>query len=348
MNVRAIAARFGLEVIDVEPERFGSGLINESWIVWAKDGAYIVQRLNRTVFPDPVAVAENAAMVAAAVSNGLAAEGITGPFTSLEFCHAMGLPWIRDDQGEVWRAMVMILGSCSTRPDRLLELRGAARIVGRFPGLVTAGNTPPPRTLLPGFHDTAAHLARLRSTADGDACNRRDGCSDVLDRLLGLAPLAHRLPDDLPQRVVHNDAKLDNVLVDSETGRAICLVDLDTVQLGLAAHDFGDLVRSAVTGRPEDEPDLSLVTVDHKRFQTLAEGHLYGSATWITLAERASLVDGVLVMTYEQAVRFLADHLAGDVYYAVDEPGHNLRRARAQLKLLEELLVSEGDLRRSL
>jgi len=162
--------------------------------------------------------------------------------------------------------------------------------------------------------------------------------------LQGLDSLAGALADQ-PCRLVHNDAKLDNVLVDTASGEALCVVDLDTVMPGLAAHDVGDLVRSAVTGRPEDEPQLECITVRQDVFRELLTGYLAGAAGWITTTERAALVTGALVITWEQAVRFLADHLAGDRYYPVADPGHNLRRARAQRRLLEELLTRQDALR---
>ncbi len=146
-------------------------------------------------------------------------------------------------------------------------------------------------------------------------------------------------------RWVHNDAKLDNVLVDEETGEALCVVDLDTVMPGRAAHDFGDLVRSAVSGLPEDEADLGRIGVRDDVFRELAAGYVDGSSGWLTAHERSKLVDGAIVITYEQALRFLADFLDGDRYYPVEDKEHNLRRTRAQLRLLEALLRSEDNLR---
>jgi hypothetical protein len=346
MHARTIATRFGLTVTGGPAEPHGGGLINETWRVETTAGPHLVQRLNAGVFADPVAVAENAAAVAASVDGALAGEGDTDPRHRLVFRHALGLPWLRDDEGGVWRTMAEIPCARPPAPGDLREIRGAAHALGRFPGLVAAGDGPDPRTLLPGFHDTAARVASLRSAADDDPHGRRASCADLLGPLLALAPLAHRLPDHLPTRPVHNDAKPDNVLVDAASGEALCVVDLDTVMPGVAAHDFGDLVRGAVTGLPEDHPDLDRITVQEQVFVDLAAGYLDGARGWITAAERDALVDGALVITYEQALRFLADHLAGDPYYRVDDADHNRRRAAAQLRLLEELLGVEDSLRR--
>jgi hypothetical protein len=228
-----------------------------------------------------------------------------------------------------------------------VEVRAAARELGRFPGLVAEGAGPKVSEILPGFHDTPGRLAALYNRAEADPIGRLANCRVEFDRLDELAPLARRLsPASQPTRLVHNDAKLDNVLVDVNTGEALCVVDLDTVMPGLAVHDFGDLVRSAVTGRPEDEPDLDLVVVRVPAFRDLTMGYLEGSAEWLDEQERSMLVDGGVAITYEQALRFLTDYLAGDSYFPVDDAEHNLRRARAQLRLLEGLLVADDELRR--
>lgn len=344
---RAAAAAFGLDARGAPPAPWGDGLINATWRVDASDGAWLLQRLNAGVFADPTAIVANAAAAATRIDHALASLGDHDPRHRLSYLPGPdGPPWWRDKAGGVWRAMPAIAGSRPADPARPAERRAAARALGRFPGLVAAGQGPPLALTLPGFHDTAARLAALVAAADADAAHRLDGCRHLCDRLLALAPLAHRLPDHLPTRPVHNDAKPDNVLVDAASGEALCVVDLDTVMPGVAAHDFGDLVRGAVTGLPEDHPDLDRITIQEQVFVDLATGYLDGARGWITAAERDALVDGALVITYEQALRFLADHLAGDPYYRVDDADHNRRRAAAQLRLLEELLGVEDSLRR--
>ncbi len=345
----SIAEAFGLEPTGAPARPQGGGLIHASWRVETRRGDFLLQRLNATVFAQPEVVAENAAAVAVRVDDALRKTGDTDPRHRLRYLRdAQDRPWVRNERGEVWRGAAWIADSRPADPRSSAERVGAARLLGRFPGLVAAGTGPEPREVLPGFHDTPARLAGLRSAAESDPQGRREACRQEFDRLVELAPLAELLGDGgQPIRFVHNDAKLDNVLVDAETCEPLCVVDLDTVMPGLAALDFGDLVRSAVTGRPEDEPTLERVTLREHRFRDLVLGYLEGSAEWIEDAERAALVDGAIRITYEQALRFLADHLDGDRYYAVDAPGHNLRRARAQIRLLEALL-SQADALRSI
>jgi hypothetical protein len=341
--VEAAARAFGCDPETDLPRTFGDGLINATWRV----GGVLLQRINERVFADPAAVIRNAAAAAQRVDDALRCAGDDDPRHRLAFLPGPdGEPCWRDPRGAAWRAVRLIDGARPAAPDRPDELRAAARALGAFPGHVAAGQGPELAVTIPGFHDTPARLAAFRAAVAADAACRLHACRPLVDRLLAPAPLAERLdPAALPQRPVHNDAKPDNVLVDAATGEALCVVDLDTVMPGLAPHDFGDLVRAAVTGRPEDEPDLAKVRVRLDVFAELAAGWLEGARPWITADERAALVDGVLAIVYEQALRFLADHLAGDVYYRVADPEHNLRRARAQAKLLEELLAAEDDLR---
>jgi hypothetical protein len=345
-GVQQTAAAFGIDARKVSHRRCGMGLIHPSWIVESSEGACLLQRINARVFPDPVRVAENAAAAAKRVDQELARRGDSDPRHRLVFLTADDRPWHRDDHGQVWRASVWVPGSRPPDPSRSHEVRSAARALGRFPGLVAGDHGGEDGLVLRGFHDTAARISVLRTVAEQDSVDRLKGCRAECERLLELAALADRLPDDDGRRrLVHNDAKLDNVLVDSDSGEALCVVDLDTVMPGLAAHDFGDLVRSAVSGRPEDEPDLERIAVQNAVFRDLAAGYLEGSAGWLSVAERSLLVDGAVVLTYEQAVRFLADYLDGDRYFLIDDEQHNLRRTLAQLRLLEDLLDREGELR---
>ncbi|MEN8007698.1 MAG: phosphotransferase [Candidatus Krumholzibacteriota bacterium] len=337
-----IIRQFGLDVADSPARPFGKGLIHTTWRVDTVQGPHLVQRLNHRVFPDPIAVAENAAVAARRVDEALRRRGEADPRKRLTFREGSeDRPWLRDDDGDVWRVAALIPDSRPPLCTNSAEIFDAARLLGQFLELVNEGPGPRPREILPGFHDTPSRLAALRSSAESDNHGRLGTCRPEYDRLVALASLAGSLPrESLPVRLVHNDAKLDNVLVDTETGKALCVVDLDTVMPGCAVFDFGDLVRSSVTGRPEDEPDPDLITIREDIFHDLASGYLEGADGWISRPERFQLVAGAIVITYEQSLRFLADHLGGDIYYPVDEPGHNLRRARAQLSLLEALLAS--------
>ena len=144
---------------------------------------------------------------------------------------------------------------------------------------------------------------------------------------------------------MHNDAKLDNVLVDSATGAVACIVDLDTVMAGTVLNDFGELARTATSRAAEDEPDPTLIELDHERFAALADGYLAGAGSFLLDSERDCLALAGPLLTLENAVRFLTDHLDGDVYFRVHRPDHNAQRARAQLRLAEQMLDQLDELR---
>jgi hypothetical protein len=150
----------------------------------------------------------------------------------------------------------------------------------------------------------------------------------------------------LPRRVVHNDCKLNNVLFDQRTGEALCVIDLDTVMPGSVLADFGDLARTAACPAPEDEADLARVRVDARLYEALVRGYLSGTAGMLAPVEIALLPLAGPLIALETGIRFLTDHLAGDVYFRIHRPGHNLDRARVQLRLTEQLLAGAVDVRR--
>jgi NDP-sugar pyrophosphorylase family protein len=340
-RARAAARAF---VIDAHApvDRHGSGLVHETWRIG--DEA-LLQQMNQGVFADPRAVACNAEAAARRIDHSLRKAGDTDPRHRVRYLRTgEGAACFTDDGHRVWRAMEMIANARPARNESIEEVRGAALAFGRLPGLLATGDDPEPVAVLPGFHDTARRRDAFLHSAAADPHARGSTCADETDRLTSLSSLADRM-QGLPSRFVHNDTKLDNVLVDRTTGEVLCVIDLDTVMPGLAAHDFGDLVRSAVTGRPEDEPDASRIEVRMEAFEALVSGYLEGAGSWISEGERESLVDGAIVIAFEQSLRFVTDYLEGDVYFRVDDPEHNLRRTRAQLRLLECLLDHEEELR---
>jgi Ser/Thr protein kinase RdoA (MazF antagonist) len=175
--------------------------------------------------------------------------------------------------------------------------------------------------------DVAAELEFVR---------RREG---LVDRLLDLSAAG-----EIPVRVTHNDTKINNVMIDAETDEAVCVIDLDTVMPGLALYDFGDLVRSATSPAAEDESDLSQVRMRMPIFEALVEGYLDAAGNFINDAEAENLPLAGKLMTLEVGIRFLTDHLEGDVYFKTHRAGHNLDRCRTQLKLVEEIENREKEM----
>jgi hypothetical protein len=149
-----------------------------------------------------------------------------------------------------------------------------------------------------------------------------------------------------PRRSVHNDPKGTNVLLDAATGEALCVVDLDNAMPGIALHDFGDMVRALATRADEDERELSRVRLEPDLFAALLEGWLPEAGPLLSLAEGGLLVEAGRILLLEQAVRFLTDHLLGDVVYRTGRPDHNLDRCRTQLRQLQDLEARRAELER--
>ena len=151
---------------------------------------------------------------------------------------------------------------------------------------------------------------------------------------------------NLPERVTHNDTKFNNVLLDDATGEGICVIDLDTVMPGLAAYDFGDMVRTTTSPAMEDEQDLSKVEMNFSMFEALVRGYLDAAGTFLTNAEKRHLAFSGKLITFEIGVRFLTDYLSGDTYFKVHREGHNLDRCRTQFKLVESIESQEEKMNR--
>jgi aminoglycoside phosphotransferase (APT) family kinase protein len=354
-----VLARFAVEgtLASLTPDP--RGLINRSWLA-ALDAPggprrYLLQRINRHVFQRPDQVVENAVRVTRHLRARLAREGARDPERRvLEFVPTRDGAFSHvDGEGETWRLVRWIEGTRSSeRATSAASAREAARAFGLF--LRQLGDLPPPRLFetIPAFHDTPARLAALERVAGRDPAGRLASCRAELAALLERRALASALAlrlakGELAERPVHNDAKLANVLFDQATGEALAVVDLDTVMPGLALHDFGDLARSAVSDSAEDEVDLDKVAVRVPVFQALASGFAEGAGDCLSPTELSLLATAAEVVTYEQAARFLTDHLAGDPYYRIERPGHNLDRARAQLRLLDRLELARPALEQS-
>jgi aminoglycoside phosphotransferase (APT) family kinase protein len=154
------------------------------------------------------------------------------------------------------------------------------------------------------------------------------------------------LDANLPERVTHNDTKLNNVMLDDVTGEAVCVIDLDTVMPGLALYDFGDMVRTTTSPTAEDERDLSKVQMQFPMFRALVRGYLASATGFLTAAERRHLAFSGKLITFEIGLRFLTDFLAGDTYFKVHREGHNLDRCRTQFKLVESIEQHEEQMNR--
>jgi Ser/Thr protein kinase RdoA (MazF antagonist) len=207
--------------------------------------------------------------------------------------------------------------------------------VRRLPG-------PPLREPIHGFKDFARRREDFEFVVEVDAYDRVATCQPEIEAVRSRHRLVDRLVDaiergQLPERTVHNDAKADNVLLDDATGEALCVIDLDTVAPGTVLYDVGDLLRSATVTSSEDATDLSGLAVRDDLLVAALAGYLRGAAGELSAGELELLPLAGPLMAYENALRFLTDHMVGDTYYRITRPRQNLDRARGQLRVLEAL-----------
>ena len=330
------------------------GHIHDSYRVDAARRSVFLQRLNEQVFPDLDAVTHNI---------GVATEALAGAHrqdrtrdrrrSALTPMRSNQRAWLeRDSSGGAWRAFAFIDGAHSVNVARReSQAAAAARAFGRFFLDLASVKPAQLRVTIPGFHDTPTRLTALDRAIASDVANRAHAAAPEIAfararHALGSRLVAALSAGRLPLRAVHNDAKIGNVLFDDATGAALCVVDLDTVMPGLAAYDVGDLVRSMSAAAAEDARELSRVTLRPGHVDAVLRGWLSTAGPVVTPAERASLVSGALIITFEQGVRFLTDYLEADRYYKTDRPGQNLDRARVQFTLLRALEADEDRLER--
>lgn len=348
MNLGDIIVRFTLggEVTAVEPFSGTSGHINESHVVTCRRSRdrtvrFFLQRVNGDVFPDPRRLMENVARIT---------RHLNGPLRLVPTRE--GSAFCEDERGGVWRLYEFIEHAVSrAEPTGSRDAECVARAFGAFQRSLVDLPGPRLHETIPHFHDTPRRVEALERAVRFDPAQRAAGARAEIARVRAWSRVAPILVQAaargaVPERIVHNDAKLANVLFDAASGEPLCVVDLDTVMPGLALYDFGDLVRSMGTRAAEDERDISRVQLEPELFEAIARGYLAGAGDLLTAPERELLVAGAQVIVFEQAVRFLIDHLEGDRYYRVARPGHSLDRCRTQLALLGGLLEQEHALQR--
>jgi len=350
----AVVAAFAVPGTLASAAPWGTGHINDTWRIETVNGSradhYVLQRLNSRVFSRPDLVMQNVARVTARL-NGQAGVLAAGSIRVPELIPARtGVAWHRDADGGHWRLMPFIAGTVvRERVASVRDAREVGRAFGEFQQRLADWDAPWLHETISGFHDTVARYEALDQAIAEAPLALRDHARYEIAGVLAHRGLAGRLTElqaagELPERVVHNDAKIGNLLFDERSGRAAWVIDLDTVMPGTLLHDFGDLVRSSVSSSDEDTRDLAAVEVRVPLFEALAAGYLGAAGAILTPGERAHLVLAGRIITLEQAVRFLTDFLAGDRYYRTTRPGQNLDRARTQLRLFESLTEHEAEL----
>ncbi len=348
-GIRGVVDAFSLPGTFVSAAPYGSGHINDTFAVVqaCPDGArrFLLQRINERVFRNPPALMENVARVCAHAQRRLAEDGrADASRRSLTLVRTRdGRNWHRDPVGGHWRCYLFIEGATGHDVIRdAAQAREAARAFGAFQALLADLPGGRLHETIPHFHNTPTRFASFRRALEADAHGRAAAARAEIEFALSRSADVGVIVDamargEIPERVTHNDTKLNNVLIDDLTGEGICVIDLDTVMPGSALYDFGDLIRTSTSPAAEDEADLSKVEMRMAMFEALVGGYLSAASGFLTPAERRLLAFSGKLITLEIGLRFLTDWLEGDVYFKVKRPGHNLDRCRTQFALVRSI-----------
>ena len=329
---------FQIDGKPVECKTFGHGHINYTYkVITATGKEYILQRINQNVFKEPEKLMRNVGAVSEFLRNR-----VSDPRAALHFIpSASGEYYYKDKRGEYWRVYEFVGGFCLEAPESTDDFYESAIAFGSFQELLRDFPAQDLFETIPEFHNTVNRYVLFEDALEQDICNRAKGVEAEIGFIMarkGEAGMLQRMREagELPLRVTHNDTKLNNVLLDPDTRKALCVLDLDTVMPGLSLYDYGDSIRFGASTASEDEKDLEKVHIDLELFRIYTKGYLEACHS-LTPAEVRMLPWGARIITLELGVRFLTDYLEGDQYFKTAYPEHNLVRARTQLRLVADM-----------
>ena len=345
-DIQEIFLKFKIPSPPISYQTKQSGNINRTYAVTTADGVqYILQQVNTYVFKDPDALMENIANVTAFLAEKIKKSGGDPMRQTLNLLPAKDGSYCYKEPASdsIWRIYYLVKDTVAydsaIRSGILYE---AAKAFGVFQRQLEDYPAETLHETIPNFHNTAMRYEAFEKAVQEDAAGRAASVSEEIKKLRAFKHYASLIVGGIaegriPVRVTHNDTKLNNILMDAETGKGICVIDLDTVMPGSLLYDFGDSIRFAANNTAEDDPDLSRIFLRLDLYEEYVSGFLAGVGDAITCEEIALLPESVLILTYELALRFMTDYLDGDKYFKILSPDHNLIRTRAQLRLTEDI-----------
>jgi hypothetical protein len=323
---------------------YGSGHINWTYKVRFNQGgnnvSYIFQRINTTVFQNSYALMDNISRVLEHQKSKMKGISDSSRRSMTLIPTEDGKNMYKDSSGHFWRVYLFIDKAKTYDIVENADLAfNAAAAYGNFQKILVDIPGKRLNETIIDFHNTPKRYESFEKAIDEDIGNRAKDIKKEIDFIMSRKHLAPKLidlyrNDKFPERICHYDTKLNNVMIDDKTKEGICVIDLDTIMPGFVMFDFGDLLRTATSPVAEDEIDLSKVTMQLRIFKALSRGYLISAGDFLNKYEKENLVFGGLLITLENAVRFLMDHLQMDRYYKIHREGHNLDRARTQIALV--------------
>ncbi len=345
-NIISVVKQF-VDYDQVSP--YGDGHINHTFVT--PDKKYIMQKINTNVFPNPDALMDNINNVTSHITKKLLASGGDPDRETLAIVPTKdGELFFRTEGGEYFRVYKFINDTVYySVVENSSILYQAGKAFGKFQNML---NDYPGEKLfetIPNFHNTRVRFENLLTAIKENRSGRLDEVRDEVNFALEQEYMIDEVLNgiesgEIPLRVTHNDTKINNVLFDKKTGKALCVIDLDTVMPGSLLYDYGDALRTGAATAAEDEKDLSLMQFNMDAFKYFTKGFLEELLSVMTKREIELLPLSIRLLTYECGIRFLTDHLNGDTYFKIHRENHNLDRARTQFKLYQDILEKTGEM----
>lgn len=353
-DISHIVSQFQIEADYVSAAPYGSGHINNTYLAKLNIGGtpinYLFQRINHFVFKEPEKLQSNISRVLKHSQERLKADKV--PDASRRAMTLIlskdGKPFYRDSEDYYWRCYIFVEEATGydiiENEEQAFE---ASRAFGAFQKLLTDLPGDRLHETIPDFHNTVARYKRFEEALAADSAGRAASIKEEVAFFHEREEVAGHLlklnaEGLIPERITHNDTKLNNVLLDNKTNEGICVIDLDTCMPGLALYDFGDLVRTSTSPVAEDETDLSKISMQMNMFQALVRGYLSTAGDFLNEHELANLSFAGKLITYETGLRFITDYLEGDVYFKTKYEQHNLDRCRTQIALVKSIEEQES------
>lgn len=345
-HIYEVAQQFCIDEDIVDVEEITTGHINRTYHLKTNAlRSYILQKVNTIIFKDTEGLMNNIALVTSHLQKKLTESGRNADREALQLIPTKDGNTYLSLADEVWRVYLTIENAKTydraTSDEMFCEV---GRAFGSFQRELADFDASQLCETIPAFHDTVQRYAYFEEVVARDVAARRAEVEAEITFFMERKKHAGFIVDGIregrfPLRVTHNDTKLNNIMIDDETGKGICILDLDTVMPGSVLADFGDAIRFGASTAAEDETDLSLVYMDIDKFSAFAKGFVGGLEGSLTENEVRALPMGAYMMTLECGLRFLTDYLNGDTYFRIKHPTHNLDRARNQMKLVADMEV---------
>lgn len=342
-NKEAVLSEYGLNSDAVDLKPFGTGHINSTFLLSVKTSGekFILQSINSNVFKKPSVIAQNVKLV--------------GDFLAAnypEYLFIGSLPTISGEEmavvdGVYWRLTHFVTNSTSfdtlSDPNQAYE---AALQFGRLNKLLSDFDASQLQETIPGFHDLGLRYQQFEDALHGASDELKKHAEKEINTALHyrfILDYFNSFKDsaEFPDRAMHHDTKISNMLFDKDSLKGICVIDLDTLMAGKFISDLGDMMRTYLCAYSENEPDISKITIRIDYFEAIVRGYLYEMGAKLSPTEKELIVFSGKYLIYMQAIRFLSDYLNGSIYYPISYPEQNLDRTKNQFKLLAELFENE-------